>query len=484
MADVKISALPVATTPLSGAEILPIVQGGVTTQVSVSDLTAARTVAASTINVSANTGAGTSAVTITQTGAGNALYIEDIASDATPFLIDAAGRVILGTTSAVTLAGSTPGFQLHSSVGTQAAIAGWGTVSNQAPLLNLYRSASGTIGTQGAVASGFDLGAVNFLGDDGTSFLSTAQILAEVDGAVAFTDMPGRLTFSTRPSGAGGAITERMRIDNTGAVGIGTTTLGASYGLRVSKTLTADTGGNIFSNVSGSSGTPTNLYSIRSTINTVTNSGTPYTIAAAYAYAALQGTLNADSTITNQYGFDASSSLTGATNNFGFRGSLAAGTGRWNFFAAGTANNAYAGNSRFGGTTVPVATVDVTGSVAATTTILSTGATSGIGYATGAGGAVTQGTSRTTGVTLNTVSGAITLFSAAGSAAYQSFTVTNSAVDLTDTIIVNQRSGTDRYIILVTDVAAGSFEITFATTGGTTTEQPVFNFAVIKAVAA
>jgi hypothetical protein len=275
-----------------------------------------------------------------------------------------------------------------------------------------------------------------------------------------------------------------MRIDSTGAVGIGTTTLGASYGLRVSKTLTADTGGNIFSSVSGSSGTPTNLYSIRSTINTVTNSGTPYTIAAAYAYAALQGTLNADSTITNQYGFDAGSSLTGATNNFGFRGSLVAGTGRWNFFAAGTANNAYAGNSRFGGTTVPVATVDVTGSVAATTTILSTGATSGIGYATGAGGAVTQGTSRTTGVTLNTVSGAITLFSAAGSAAYQSFTVTNSAVELTDTIIVNQRSGTDRYIILVTDVAAGSFEITFATTGGTTTEQPVFNFAVIKAVAA
>jgi hypothetical protein len=150
--------------------------------------------------------------------------VEDSAStDSTPFVIDAAGRVILGTTSAVTLAGSTPGFQIHSTVATQAAVAGWGTVSNQAPLLNLYRSASGTIGTQGPVASGFDLGAINFFGDDGTSFLSTAQILAEVDGAVAFTDMPGRLTFSTRPSGAGGVITERMRIDNAGDVGIGTT---------------------------------------------------------------------------------------------------------------------------------------------------------------------------------------------------------------------------------------------------------------------
>jgi hypothetical protein len=36
----------------------------------------------------------------------------------------------------------------------------------------------------------------------------------------------------------------------------------------------------------------------------------------------------------------------------------------------------------------------------------------------------------------------------------------------------------------VTAVASGSFRISFATTGGTTTEQPVFNFAVIKAVAA
>jgi hypothetical protein len=39
-------------------------------------------------------------------------------------------------------------------------------------------------------------------------------------------------------------------------------------------------------------------------------------------------------------------------------------------------------------------------------------------------------------------------------------------------------------MLSVTAVAAGSFRISFATTGGTTTEQPVFNFAIIKAVAA
>lgn len=109
---------------------------------------------------------------------------------------------------------------------------------------------------------------------------------------------------------------------------------------------------------------------------------------------------------------------------------------------------------------------------------------SGIGYSLGAGGAVTQATSRTTGVTLNTICGAITLVSAAGTTAWQSFTVTNSAVAVTDTVIVNQRSGTDLNMIHVTNIAAGSFRITFATTAGTTVEQPVFNFAVIKAVAA
>ena len=105
-----------------------------------------------------------------------------------------------------------------------------------------------------------------------------------------------------------------------------------------------------------------------------------------------------------------------------------------------------------------------------------------LGYGTGSGGAVTQTTSRTTGVTINKTNGAITLVSASGTTAWQSFTVTNSTVSASDTVIVSQKSGADLYMIYVTKVSAGSFQLTFATTGGTTTEQPVFNFAVIKAV--
>jgi hypothetical protein len=127
--------------------------------------------------------------------------------------------------------------------------------------------------------------------------------------------------------------------------------------------------------------------------------------------------------------------------------------------------------------------------VAAGTSLTTTGAivstgTAGVGYATGAGGTVVQGTSRVTGVTINKRCGAITMFSAAGSATAATFTVTNSTVGANDVIILNQASGTNLYDLLVTAVTAGSFNITFLTTGGTATDAPVINFAVIDGVAA
>lgn len=57
MADLKISQLPAATTPLAGSEVLPIVQGGSTVQVSVNNLTTGKAVSA--LSVSATTVTGT-----------------------------------------------------------------------------------------------------------------------------------------------------------------------------------------------------------------------------------------------------------------------------------------------------------------------------------------------------------------------------------------------------------------------------------------
>jgi hypothetical protein len=49
MADLKISALPASTVPLVGTEVLPIVQGSATRQVTVANLTAGRDVSALTL---------------------------------------------------------------------------------------------------------------------------------------------------------------------------------------------------------------------------------------------------------------------------------------------------------------------------------------------------------------------------------------------------------------------------------------------------
>lgn len=121
-----------------------------------------------------------------------------------------------------------------------------------------------------------------------------------------------------------------------------------------------------------------------------------------------------------------------------------------------------------------------TGTSLAVTGALRSSGTAGVGYSTGAGGVVIQGTSRTTGVTINKITGQITLFSAAGTTAATTFTVTNSTVNTTDAIILTQHTGTDLYDLMVTKTTLGSFDITFRTTGGTTTEQPIFNFVVIK----
>ena len=128
--------------------------------------------------------------------------------------------------------------------------------------------------------------------------------------------------------------------------------------------------------------------------------------------------------------------------------------------------------SFYGGTT-EVADIDGTGALTVK---------GSLGYITGAGtgGTVTQTVSRTTGVTLDKITGRITLLNAAGdNTQWLSFTVTNSTVVATDTVIVTGDVATNRYIANVSNVAAGSFEITYFSFG-TAIDQPTFNFSVIK----
>ena len=295
---------------------------------------------------------------------------------------------------------------------------------------------------------------------DGTNFVTTGSATATgfiPSGSSVPTN--GLYLPAANTVGISTNSTVRMRIDSTGNVGINTAPATArilsvggnmtgatgAYGVLVSPTIQPDV--------------TVNALVTASQAATAANGGTPYTVAALACFNAAQGTFNADSTVTNQYGFAATASLTGATNNYGFYSNIATAANRYNFYANGTAPNRFSGDVQIFGA-------------------------GGLGYTTGSGGTTTQGTSRTTGVTLSKTNGAITMFTAAGSMVAATFTVTNTLVAATDTIILNQKSGTNLYVFLVTAVAAGSFNITFYTTGGVASDAPVINFSVIKAVAA
>lgn len=157
--------------------------------------------------------------------------------------------------------------------------------------------------------------------------------------------------------------------------------------------------------------------------------------------------------------------------------------------AAAPSEIGLAGGLGFSGSTLTAAGALTPTSVASSGAITSSSGTAGVGYATGAGGAVTQATNKSTGVTLNKACGTITMHNAAlAAAALVSFTVTNSAIAVTDTINLNLRSGNaaaGAYRYWIDKVSAGSFVIVVENrSGGSLSEALVFTFAALKAVAA
>ncbi len=120
--------------------------------------------------------------------------------------------------------------------------------------------------------------------------------------------------------------------------------------------------------------------------------------------------------------------------------------------------------------------------------IRSPSSTAGVGYGTGAGGTVLQATDKTTGVTLNKVTGTITLTSAAlASSTAVGFTFTNSTIAATDLVLFNIKSGAtvSSYAITVDAVAAGSCHVALRNySGGSLSEAVVLSYAVVKGVAA
>lgn len=123
-------------------------------------------------------------------------------------------------------------------------------------------------------------------------------------------------------------------------------------------------------------------------------------------------------------------------------------------------------------------------SLTATGAILSSG-TAGIGYTTGAGGTVSQTGNKSTGVTLNKLTGQITMVnSALAAATIVSFTLTNSTITATDQVIVTHQSGgTSAAYTVNAFPGSGSAVISLRNnTAGSLGEAVVIKFTVIKAV--
>lgn len=170
------------------------------------------------------------ALSITQSGSGNALVVEDSTNpDSTPFIIDSSGNILKGITSQIPINDVIPGVQIASS----GSLSGSGSSLNLtrcfgdswAPTLSFAKSRNAAAVAPGVIVqTNDDLGNIVWVGDNGTDFsLMSARISAYVEGAPTPTSVPGRLVFSTTANGAGSAA-ERMRISSTGNVGIGTTT--------------------------------------------------------------------------------------------------------------------------------------------------------------------------------------------------------------------------------------------------------------------
>ena len=140
--------------------------------------------------------------------------------------LDTSGRLLVGHTSSEALF-YTGRIQVQ---GTNSSTSAITVKSNQndsgGPAIVLGKSRSGSVGGNTVVQSADEFGCIYFNGADGTDTVSQgAFIRGSCDGTPGADDMPGRLVFGTAADGAATS-TERMRIDSSGRVLIGTTTEG------------------------------------------------------------------------------------------------------------------------------------------------------------------------------------------------------------------------------------------------------------------
>ena len=136
--------------------------------------------------------------------------------------IDSSGRLLVGTSTARSnfFAAVASAVQVEGNdtpTSTISVVRNSNNADGPTVLLGRSRGTGNTI-----VQNGDRIGRIEFQANDGSNFLSVANIQAFVDGNPGASDMPSRLTFATCADGASSP-TERMRINSSGSVMFGTT---------------------------------------------------------------------------------------------------------------------------------------------------------------------------------------------------------------------------------------------------------------------
>ena len=181
------------------------------------------------IDSSGNIGIGTTTppakLTVAGAGTGTGIHLMTTDSTGSPILtaLDN-GFVGLGT--------STPSARLHLVGNTTATGEVLIDVTSNSRAPNVVgRRARGTFAAPTVAQSGDTLFFLQGRSFDGTGYFDSGQISIESDGTTGTGDVPGRIVFSTTLDGAS-SLTERMRIDNAGNVGVGTTSPSAAFAVQ------------------------------------------------------------------------------------------------------------------------------------------------------------------------------------------------------------------------------------------------------------
>jgi hypothetical protein len=230
MADVKISGLPASTVPLAGTEVLPIVQGGSTKQVSIANVTAGRSVAAlsvitPTIQAEAGSAGGTikngSGVAQMQWGSGGASNFSlEVATNINP--ANAAVSISPTGTGTVTINPATASTMNNVVIGGTTPAAGTFTslyVGGSAAILSLVSTGTGATYT-------------NYNNNGGSFYVGRENSASGAFGLPAYSSLlysAGAYPLIFHVNGA-----ERVRMFASGGVSIGNTTDPGAGGLKVS----------------------------------------------------------------------------------------------------------------------------------------------------------------------------------------------------------------------------------------------------------